>query len=58
MINSQKFRKNKYPLTITSCVPRYLTRPELNTNINPRQHGFVSKTQTLISPNINELIAA
>ena len=23
-------------------------------NINPREHGFVSKTQTLINANINE----
>ncbi len=46
-------RKNKYPANIIH-VPRQLTRPKVTTNINPREHGFVSKTQTLIPVNINE----
>ena len=46
--------KNKYHANIFH-VPRYLTRPELTANINPREHAdFVSKTQTLIPANINE----
>ncbi len=48
-----EFRKNKYPANIIH-VPRQLTRPKLTPNINPRQHGFVSKTETLIPANINE----
>ncbi len=47
-------RKNKYPTNIIH-VPRQLTRPKLTANINPCEHGFVSKTQTLIPANINEL---
>ncbi len=31
-----------------------LTRPQLIANITPREHGFVSKMQTLIPSNINE----
>ncbi len=46
-------RKNKYPANIIH-VPRQLTRPKLTTSINPREHGFVSKTQTLIPENITE----
>ena len=46
-------RKNKYPTNIIH-VPRQPTRPELIANINPREHSFVSKTQTLIAVNINE----
>ncbi len=46
-------RKNKYPANIIH-VPRQLTRPKLTANINSREHGFVSKTQTLFSTNINE----
>ncbi len=46
-------RKNKNPANIIH-VPRQLTSPKLTANINPREHGFVSKTQTLIPANINE----
>ncbi len=46
-------RKNKYPANIIH-IPRQLTRPWLTANINPREHGFVSKTQRLIPANINE----
>ncbi len=45
-------RKNKYPANIIH-VPRQLTRPKLTANINPREHGFVSKLQTLIPANIS-----
>ncbi len=45
--------KINYPTNII-CVPRQLTSAELTANINPREHGFVSKTQTLIPVNINE----
>ncbi len=31
-----------------------LTGTELTANINPHEHGFASKTQTLIPTNINE----
>ena len=35
-------------------VPGKLTRPELTANMNPREHGFVSESRTLIPANINE----
>ena len=39
----------------TAVVHQYaLTRPELTANINPGEHGFVSKIQTLVSATINE----
>ncbi len=45
----------KYPANIIIHVPRQQTRPtKLTANINPREHGFVSKTQTLLPANINE----
>ncbi len=38
-------------------VPRKLTTPQLTMNINPCEHGFVSKMQTLIPMTITEFTA-
>ena len=48
-------RKNKYPANIIH-VPRQLTRPKLTANINPHEHVFISKMQTLIPANMRTLM--